>query len=267
MNYWKAVVLVAIGGVTAVAVLACSSVPGTDRERLNFMNDSHMNQLGGEAFASLIQERDVVSSGPDVDRIGRISSRLELSARHLYPNAGIPQEWEVVLIQDDTPNAFALPGGRIGVHTGMIELAENDDALGIVIGHEIGHVMASHSAERMSHQILLVGGLMLGSVALEDQDAATRQVVLGVMGAGASVGVMLPYSRLHESEADELGLMIAANAGFDPREAIDLWQRMDEQNSGGLEFLSTHPLPRTRIDDFQVIMPRAMALYQRTLRR
>ena len=267
MNHWKVVVLGAIGSVVTVAVLACSSVPGTDRERLNFMAESHMNRLGGEAFASLLQERDVVLSGPDVDRIERISGRLALSARRLYPNAELPQEWEVVLIQDDTPNAFALPGGRIGVHTGMIELAENDDALGIVIGHEIGHVMAAHSAERMSYQLLLVGGLVLGSVALEDQDDTTRRMVLGAMGVGASVGVMLPYSRLHESEADELGLMIAANAGFDPREAIDLWQRMDEQNSGGVEFLSTHPLPRTRIDDFQVIMPRAMTLYRRTLRR
>lgn len=261
------VVLSGIGCVVVLAMLGCSTVPGTGRSRVNFMPDSHMNQLGEQAFSSLLEQRDVVRSGREVDRVERIGRRLAESARQLYPTASLPQKWNIVLIQDDTPNAFALPGGQIGVHTGMVELAENDDAIGIVIGHEIGHVMAAHAAERMSHQVLLVGGLALGSAALEDQDDGTRQVVLAALGVGASVGMMLPYSRLHETEADELGLLIAANAGFDPREAVGLWQRMGEQNSGGVEFLSTHPLPRTRIEGFQALMPRAMSLYRQALRR
>jgi predicted Zn-dependent protease len=267
MIHWNTLIWGGISGVVVFAVLACSTVPGTDRERLNFMPESQMNQLGDQAFASMLEQKDVVTSGSEVNRIDRIGHRLAQSARQLYPSASLPQEWEIVIIDDDTPNAFALPGGSIGVHTGMIELAENDDAIGVVIGHEIGHVIAAHSAERMSHQLLLAGGIALGSAALQDQDEGTRQVVLAAMGVGASVGAMLPYSRLHESEADELGLMIAANAGFDPREAVGLWQRMGKENSGRLEFLSTHPLPRTRIEDFQAIMPRAMSLYRRSDRR
>ncbi len=252
-----------LAAVMVGGLVSCSNVPGTGRERLNFMPDAQMNRLGGEAFDQLLADRHVMPVGADVRRVQRIGRRIVQSAQALYPDGGLPNEWKIVLIMDDTPNAFALPGGRIGVHTGMVDLAGNDDALAIVVGHEVGHVLAEHSAERMSHQVLLVGGLALGSAALKDQDERTQRQVLAVMGAGASLGVMLPYSRLHESEADELGLMIAANAGYDPREAVGLWRRMEKQGEGQLEFLSTHPVPQTRIDDFRAIMPRAMMLYRR----
>jgi len=260
---WGAIAVAALVG----GVSSCSSVPGTGRERMNFMPAAQMHRLGGEAFDNLLAEQHMVPAGPDVARVQRIGRRVVRSALQLYPDAGLPSEWEIVLIKDDTPNAFALPGGRIGVHTGMVDLAGTDDALGIVMGHEVGHVLAAHSAERLSHQMLLVGGLVLGSMAVKDEDEGTRRLVLGAMGAGVSIGVMLPYSRLHESEADELGLMISANAGFDPRAAIGLWQRMDTQQGGRLEFLSTHPLPQTRIDEFKAIMPRAMRLYRQAARR
>lgn len=253
--------------IAAVVVNGCSPVPGTGRERINFMPAAQMSRLGGESFASILKQRDVVETGADVDRVQRIGRSVVRSARELYPEGDLPATWEIVLIQDDTPNAFALPGGRIGVHTGMVEIAGDDDALGIVIGHEVGHVLAQHSAERMSQSLVLAGGLAIGSVALKDEDAKTRRLVLGAMGVGASLGVALPFSRLHESEADELGLLIAANAGFDPRKAIGLWERMAEANGGSLEFLSTHPLPKTRIADFERLMPRAMQVYRRAIGR
>ena len=245
-------------------VVGCSSVPGTGRQRLNFMPSGQMNRLGEETFDQLLSSKTTIDRGPAAASVQRIGRRVIASARELYPSGGLPAEWEIVLIEDDTPNAFALPGGRIGVHSGMVDLAGGEDALAIVMGHEVGHVLAEHSAERMSHGLLVVGGLTIGTVALEDEDEETRAMIIGALGAGATLGIMLPYSRLHESEADELGLMIAANAGYDPREAIPLWKRMEREGEDRLEFLSTHPVPQTRISDFRKIMPQAIRLYERS---
>jgi predicted Zn-dependent protease len=237
-------------------------VPGTNRERLNFVSSARMEQMGQQTFASLTRD-GTVDRGPMADRVRAIGRRVVASAQAMYPEAGLPDRWEIVVLDDSTPNAFAVPGGRIGVHSGMIDLARSDDAIAIVIGHEVGHVLAEHAAERMSQAVLIAGGLVLGDAAMSDLDDGTRQVVMAALGAGASVGVLLPYSRLHESEADELGLYIAANAGFDPREAIPLWTRMGRSGGGGLEFLSTHPMASSRIERFRAIMPRAMSLYRR----
>ncbi len=253
---WPAIAIATVAG--------CSSVPGTGRQRLNFIPSGQMSRLGAETFDDLMSSKTIIDRGPAAASVNRIGQRVIASARELYPSGGLPADWEIVLIEDDTPNAFALPGGRIGVHSGMVDLAGGEDALAIVIGHEVGHVLAEHSAERMSHGLLIVGGLTIGTVAFEDEDDETRAMVIGALGAGATLGIMLPYSRLHESEADELGLMIAANAGYNPREAISLWQRMEREGGGRLEFLSTHPVPQTRINDFQKIMPQAVRLYERS---
>jgi predicted Zn-dependent protease len=247
----------------AVMAGACSTVPGTNRSQLNFMSTSQMNRLGNDTFQSILREKHVIERGPDAARVKTIGNRVVQSARTLYQSADLPSEWEIVLIDDETPNAFALPGGRIGVHTGMVQLAGDDDALAIVLAHEVGHVLAEHSAERMSQQVLMTGGLALGAAAMTDQDESTKRWTMAALGVGATVGVLLPYSRLHESESDELGLMIAANAGYDPRAAIPLWQRMAKAGGGQLEFLSTHPVPATRIDGFRRLMPQAMVLYRR----
>lgn len=247
----------------AMGTAGCSTVPGTGRQRLDLMPDAQMNQLGREGFDQILSEQVVVSDGADVQRVQRIGRDVITSARSLYPSASIPDEWEIVLIEDDTPNAFAVPGGRIGVHTGMLRVAENDDALAAVLGHEVGHVLAEHSGERMSQVLLLGVGFAVGDAATRDEDEDTRRNVMLAIGIGSQVGIMLPYSRLHESEADELGLMISANAGYDPRESIGLWQRMNEEGGGRLEFLSTHPNPATRIDSLRALMPQARRLYLR----
>ncbi len=251
-----------IGVVAATVVLGCTSVPGTSRERLNFVSSARMDRMGQETFAELTRDGSI-DQGSMPRRVRAIGRRVVQSARAMYPEAGLPSRWEIVVLEDETPNAFALPGGRIGVHSGMVELAESDDALAIVLGHEVGHVLAEHAAERMSHAMLVSGGLAIGGAALSDQDEETRRLIMAALGAGASLGVMLPYSRLHESEADELGLYIAANAGFDPRAAIPLWTRMGREGGERLEFLSTHPVAASRINDFRKIMPHAMALYRR----
>ena len=250
-----------------LCVSACSAVPGTGRQRLDLMPDRQMSQLGQETFSQILVDRTVLESGEEVDRVREIGERVIVSARTLYPGAPIPKDWEIVVFQDDTPNAFAVPGGRIGVHTGMIRVAESDDALAVVIGHEVAHVLAEHAGERMSQAVLIGGGIMIGDAATRNEDDATRTAVLVAMGLGAQVGLALPYSRLHESEADELGLLIAANAGYDPRASIGLWQRMEEEGGTRLEFLSTHPNPGSRIKELQAVMPEARRLYLRSKAR
>ena len=245
---------------------ACVQVPGTGRSQLNLVSDAQIRSLGDQTYRELLSDQSVIRVGSDVERLQKMPQRIIRSAEVLYPQTTADLTWEIVLIDDPTPNAFALPGGQIGMHTGMVELAESDDAIAIVIGHEVAHVIAAHAAERFSQQVLIGASLALGSEALGDQDEDTRAVIMGVLGVGGTLGVALPYSRLHESEADELGLMIAANAGYDPRAAIPLWRRMEESSSGQLEFLSTHPVPETRINDFRRIMPQAMRLYRRAKR-
>ncbi len=255
------------GALAATCLLAgCSTVPGTDRERLNLVSSGQMQQLGAEGFRSILDNKTVVEQGPDADRVRVIADRVVRSAKAMYPTEDLPDTWEVVLVEDDTPNAFALPGGRIGVHTGMLDVADSDDGLAVVLGHEVGHVLAEHAAERMSQSMLVAGGLALGGAALSDQHERTRAIGRGAMGIGATIGVSLPYSRLHEAEADELGLMITAHAGYDPRAALPLWRRMAKSGDRTVEFLSTHPAPMTRVESLRQLMPSAMRMYRAATR-
>lgn len=171
-------------------------------------------------------------------------------------------QWEVKVFADDAPNAFALPGGKIGVHTGMLKVAENQHQLASVIGHEVGHVWAKHSNERVSQGFLTQTGMQLAAVAAGDM-TSEKQQLLGLLGVGAQVGVILPFSRKHESEADEIGLELMARAGFDPRQSVELWKNMQKAGSGSTpEFLSTHPGVDTRIRDLNSRMDRAIKIYQ-----
>lgn len=245
---------------------ACSTVPGTGRTRVNLISSEQMSHLGRASFEDILARRDVVPDGPEARRVRRIGNDVVASARRLHPGARLPVDWDIVVIRDERANAFAVPGGRIGMHTGMITLAGNDAAIAVVLSHEVAHVLAQHAGERLSQGVLVVGGLAVASLALEDQDEASRRRIMAGLGLGATVGVMLPYSRLHESEADELGLMIAAEAGYDPREAIGLWTRMAREGGRRVEFLSTHPAPQTRIDRLRLLMPEAVARWRTSMR-
>jgi predicted Zn-dependent protease len=174
-------------------------------------------------------------------------------------------EWEYSLIQDSSINAFALPGGKVGVFTGMMPVAETETGLAVVIAHEIAHAIAEHGNERMSQALLVqLGGTAL-SVALAERPVETRRLFLSAYGLGAQLGILLPYSRLHESEADRLGLIFMAKAGYDPREAIDFWQRMAQAAEGRPSppaFLSTHPTYEQRIENLRDLMPQALEHYR-----
>jgi predicted Zn-dependent protease len=176
------------------------------------------------------------------------------------PNAA----WEFVVFEDDDQlNAFAMPGGKVGVYTGIFKVAKTDADLAIVVGHEIAHVAAGHGNERVSQQLLAAGGALALQIGTNDMDSDDQALVMAAYAAGATVGVMLPYSRHHEREADEIGLIYAAKAGYDPHAAIGFWERMEaRQGAAPPEFLSTHPSGSTRIQRLNELMPKAYLIYR-----
>ena len=202
--------------------------------------------------------------------VRRVGLKIAKSAEAFLAEAGMQSEiknlkWEFNLIEDDKlANAWVMPGGKAAVYTGILKYTRDETGLAVVLGHEVAHAIARHGNERMSQGLLAqMGGVAL-SVALSQNSAATQNLFMQAYGAGAAVGLLLPYSRLHESEADRIGLTLMARAGYDPREAIPFWQRMNEQ--GGRrppEFLSTHPAPESRIANIKKYIPEAMPNYRK----
>lgn len=258
-----------IGGLLLVFTLflsGCYTVPETGRRTLQLIPIGQEMQMGASAFTEIQQQEPLSNDSEALAMVQRVGSRIAEQARQDMEGA----EWEFVLFEgDDTINAFALPGGKVGVYTGLLNVAETEDALAVVLGHEIAHVTARHGTERMSRALALAaGGIGLG-LATRDQDAQTRDALALAYGAVATVGVELPFSRLAENEADEIGLYYAARAGYDPRVAIGFWQRMYEaagQRVRPPEFLSTHPADETRIARLEAIMPKALAEYEQARR-
>lgn len=246
----------------ATAILSCATSP-TGRNQLILLPDTQMDQLGIASYAQMKKKQPIETGGRANAYVTCVARAItnELTGKWAKVN------WEVTVFKDDTPNAFALPGGKIGVHTGMFKAAKNQDQLAAVLGHEVGHVLARHSNERASTALATQTGLQVTSAMLEGS-TAKRQAIMAALGVGAQYGVILPYSRVHESEADLIGLKLMAKAGFDPREAVKLWQNMEKiGGSKPPEFLSTHPSGRTRIHDLEKAMPEAMALYREAQRK
>ena len=221
---------------------SCSTSP-MGRKQLLLFPESKMNEMGSASFAELRTKTPVIEDQSTHAYIKCITDRLLVAMDQK------PTEWQIEVFQDKTANAFALPGKKMGIHTGMIDLSKNQDQLAAVIGHEIGHVLAQHSNERMSQGTLAQVGLQAGAIAL-GSDSQTDGLILGALGLGVQYGVMLPFSRKHEIEADRLGQMYMAQAGFDPYQAAELWKLMSKGSKKSTpEFLSTHPSPESRIDD------------------
>lgn len=248
----------------------CNTVSGTKRSQLNVLSESDERELGEEAYQEALSEKGVkkVTSGPDYDRVQRVADRIEDASERLHAKAVRGFEWQWTVVNDDNMvNAWALPGGKSAVYTGMLRMAKSDDELAVVMGHEASHAIARHAGERISSNMAIQGALQGTSMALGDMSPAAQQATMAALGLGSNVGVLLPWSRMQESEADELGLLIAADAGYDPRTSIDLWTRMAAQSGAPPEFLSTHPSENTRIARLQKMMPKAMKLYQAALER
>ncbi|TMA33569.1 MAG: M48 family metallopeptidase [Deltaproteobacteria bacterium] len=240
-----------------IAIAGCATSP-LGRSQFMFVGDAEMDKMGVEAFESL-KSKGKISGDPQANAYVSCVANAITSVLDPKEIPGGPGPWEVRVFQDDTANAFALPGRKIGVHTGLLPVTKNQDQLATVLGHEIGHVIARHGAERVSDQYateLAAGGagMLLGAVS--DPSSPTHAGLMAALGVGAQVSV-LKFSRVQESEADRLGLDLMARAGFDPRESVPLWQNMAAASQGNrpIEFLSTHPAPETRIQDLQRRIP------------
>jgi predicted Zn-dependent protease len=243
--------------------LSCATSP-TGRRQLEFLPDEQVEKMGTEAFNQLKWNTPQTGDPVQDEAVQCVVEELSIAAARMHAQH-LPKRWEVVVLEDPTPNAFALPGGKIGVNQGLFRVAKTPGQLAAVLGHEMSHVIAGHGNERMSTALpAQTAEQIVQAIAVPNDPAQhqTRQTAIALLGAGAEVGVVLPFSRAQESEADDYGLQIMANAGFDPREAIDLWKSFE--SLGGqqpLQFLSDHPAEGTRIQDLEKRLPRAEAEY------
>lgn len=241
-----------------IFILTACAVSPTGRKQFLIMSPQQLDAMGTQSFVHMKRTKPVVKN-PQVNQY------VLCVARAIVAEVPGQQSWDDAVFRDDAVNAFAVPGGKIGVNTGLSKVARNQDQLAAVIEHEVGHVLANHANERLSQQYAVQGGLMvIDALAGNYASPATRQMAMQALGLGAEIGVLLPYSRIQESEADVIGLKLMAQAGFDPRESITLWRNMASAGGGQpIEFLSTHPSDQARMQNLNANMAQAMQLYER----
>ncbi len=244
----------------AAVLAACASAPETGRSQLLLIGTDQEAQMGLQTFDGVKQQTPVVRDGQDAALVRKVGARI--AAVVPLPHA----QWEFVLFDESEANAFALPGGKVGVYSGILPITRNEAGLATVLAHEIAHVVARHGAERISQSLLVqVGGLAL-STALGSSAGISGDLAMQAYNVGTQVGITLPYSRTQELEADHLGLLYMARAGYDPREAVAFWRRFqayEQEKGGGVpEFLSTHPVDGRRIAALEALMPSAIAEYE-----
>ncbi|MDQ6626699.1 MAG: M48 family metallopeptidase [Verrucomicrobiota bacterium] len=233
--------------------------PETGRKSHVGMSTEQEAALGFQTYRQVLAQSHAIDSGPQLEMVKRVASRLAAATG----KAGAGYDWQVSLIDDKQVNAFCLPGGKIVVYTGILPVAQNEAALATVMGHEMAHATSRHGAQRVLQQNLAQTAMTGIAVSLSDMDYNKQRAVMGALGAGAQFGILMPFGREHESEADAIGLMYMARAGYDPEESIRFWQRMEQSSRGGPpEFLSTHPSHGTRIQQLQELMPKARAEYE-----
>lgn len=236
----------------------CATVPETGRSQLMIVSEGEEAKMGLSAFDDIKKKEKISTDAAANTRVRRVGERIAKAVGRAIPNA----EWEYVVFDSDQINAFALPGGKVGVYTGLLKLVKSDSELACVMGHEVAHVTARHGAERASEGMAAAGGAAIAGIASNDSKYSQEiQLAYGLLAGG----VILKFSRTHESEADHIGLMYAARAGYDPRAAVDFWKKMSasKKGQGGTpELLSTHPSDETRIKDIESLLPKVMPIYE-----
>jgi len=254
----------------ALFMYSCGSVPFTGRRQLQLVSNQEVIALSLQQYQEFMRTAPLEKGTANAQMVTRIGTRIANAVATFYKNNGYESQlenyaWEYNLVKDNSVNAFAMPGGKVVIFTGLLPVTQSEEALAVVIGHEIAHVIAQHSSERLSQQIALqYGGAIAGGLLGNTQ--AMQQLGNTVFGLGAQFGVMMPYARKQEYEADEIGLIIMAMAGYNPQTAIPFWTRMAESGGGAQvpEFLSTHPTDSKRIANIEKIMPGVMQYYKGT---
>ncbi len=247
---------------------ACATVPITGRHQFNIMPDSQMNEMSFQQYSQVMQESRLSSNSQDMAMVKRVGRRIQNAVEQYAADNGWGHElsnyaWEFNLIESDQINAWCMPGGKVAFYTGILPVCQGETGIAVVMGHEVAHAIAEHGAERMSHQMIVQMGGMALSQAIKEKPEETKALYMTAFGVGAQFGAMLPFSRKHESEADHMGLIFMAMAGYDPREAPVFWQRMAA--GGGQkppEFMSTHPSDETRVRELNEHMAEALGYYQ-----
>jgi predicted Zn-dependent protease len=235
--------------------------PETGRKSHVAMSTREEALLGIQSYQQVLAQSESIDSGPELEMIKRVASRLASATG----KAGADFDWQVSLIRSPEANAFCLPGGKIVVYTGILPMTQNEPALATILGHEMAHATSRHGSQRVLEQNLAQTALTGVAISLSDMEYDKQRAVMGALGAGTQFGVLMPFSRKHESEADAIGLLYMARAGYDPRESIRFWQRME--NAGGAqppEFLSNHPSHGTRIQQLEAEMPKALEEYNKS---
>ena len=234
---------------SVVALSGCATNEALGRSQFMLVSDGQLAQLAAQSWTQALQEIPQSSDKSLRRRVESVGDRIVQAADRKYPSHNLTQNnWEFAVFEDDTVNAWVMPGGKVGFHKGLLDIMENDDQVATVMGHEAGHVVGRHSAERYSQQMAAAGGLAIAGVALEAGDVENKELIAGILGAGVTFGFILPYSRKHEYEADRLGTDFMVGANYQANEAVRFWDTMTQQSGQKpMEFMSTHPSDQNRI--------------------
>ncbi|MBW1649303.1 MAG: M48 family metallopeptidase [Deltaproteobacteria bacterium] len=248
-------------------VAACTTVPVTGRSRVNFIPDATIMGTSFQEYEKFLKENKLSKNVKQTAMVKRVGKNIREAVEKYFTERGMSAEikgynWEFNLVEGEDKNAWCMPGGKVVVYEGIMPVAKDKNGLAVVMGHEIAHAVAKHGNERMSQGLLIQTGSALLSAATKNHSAGNRQVFMTAYGIGAQFGFMLPYSRIHEKEADYLGLVFMTIAGYDPNEAVAFWKRMEADGSNKIpEFLSTHPSGATRISEIKAAIPEILSKY------
>lgn len=255
---------------TLLFICGCAAVPITGRRQLSFIPEGELMTLSQQNYQQVLSQSKISTDAAATASVRRVGQKIAAAAEAFMKENGMQKElanykWEFNLIDDPkTVNAFCMPGGKIVVYTGILPVAKDENGLATVMSHEVAHALANHGGERISQQLLVqYGGIGLAEL-VKTKPAQAQQIISQVYGAGAQYGLLLPFGRGQESEADHIGLILMARAGYDPNHAIGFWQRMSALGGSGTpEFLSTHPSSARRVADIKTLIPEAMKYYKK----